>query len=382
MSNTPTKHSKLAASFCEAWWNCPGSIRETQHHETKPSIYLAEGTVAHDLAADCLLKDWDNDKLDTFIGVVKDQDGFEIEVTEEMVDAIWMYVEFVRSHLIDGAMLIVEKTIKMPNIHEALFATPDAVVIWPYDKVFVFDLKYGAGRKVSAWKNKQLLYYACYYFMQEDVDVVSLNIVQPRIEGENISSFEVDAEYMEDHIKQLKIKAKEALKKDAPLNAGPWCQKSFCSALSTCPAAQDKVYEIVAKDFDDAPNPESLNIEQIVKVLEWTDFLKNWLSAVTGYAKEMALQGENIPGYKLVKSLGNTKWKSEEAVIADLEPKYGDKIYAPAKLKSPTQMKKIIKKEEVENYSFRPESGIKLVPETAKGEPLKLNTASSDFDDV
>jgi hypothetical protein len=371
-------HSKLSASSSERWWNCPGSVKATANCPNTTSVYAAEGNVAHSLAADCLLKDWDYAKLDTFIGVEKAEGEFSIEITEEMIDAVWEYVTVIRSHMRPGAIMYVEKRIEMPEVHELLFATPDCIIVWPYKKVMAFDLKYGK-RKVSSYENKQLLYYALRYFIDEDVKEVEISIVQPRFGDDHVSTFSVDARYMDKFREDLRSAALSALLPKAPLFAGDWCQKTFCPLFKSCSTAQKKAQSLVAKDFAEAPAPRELSMEQIVKVLDNAEFLKAWLGKVVDYAKELAYQGEAISGYKLVASYGNRKWSSEDALLADFEGKYGDKMKEPGKLKSPAKMEKVIGKKAVEQYAFKPDKGYKLVPAGAKGEPVSLTNAAEDF---
>lgn len=375
-------HSILAASSSERWWNCPGSVKATKDCPNKTSVFMAEGTVAHSLAADCLTKDWDYEKLESLIGVEKAEGEFLIPINEEMVDAVWEYATEIRSHMRPGAIMIIEKRIEMPEVHKLLFATPDAVIIWPFEKIMGFDLKYGKGRKVSSYENKQLLYYILRYFIDEDVKEIEVSIVQPRIGEDHVSTYAVDAEYMETFREELTLHAKMAMDPKAPLIAGDWCNKTFCPLFKSCAVANKKAQALVAKDFNDAPNPNTLTMKQIVKVLENAEFLKGWLGKVVDHAKELAYQGEKIPGYKLIAARGNRKWTSEDALVADFEGKFGDKMYEPAKIKSPSKMEKVIGKKEVEQYAYKPDTGYKLVPASAKGEPICLTNAAEDFEEV
>ncbi len=227
ISNPLSAHSKLAAASCERWWNCPGSVKAVEKFPVITSRYMAEGTIAHDLAAKCLTKEWDYEKLASFEGVEKAQEEFVIAIDEEMVDAVWEYVEIVRSHMRPGAIMIVEKKIEIFEVHKLLFATPDCIIIWPFEKIMAFDLKYGAGKKVSSYENKQLLYYILRYFIDEDVNEIEVSIVQPRIGDDHLSTYAVDKEYMMEFQAELRNRAKVGLHPTAPLIAGDWCHKTL-----------------------------------------------------------------------------------------------------------------------------------------------------------
>ena len=47
-------HAKLGPSAAERWFNCPGSIRASEGMPNNSSVFAAEGTAAHALAAWCL----------------------------------------------------------------------------------------------------------------------------------------------------------------------------------------------------------------------------------------------------------------------------------------------------------------------------------------
>lgn len=382
MTRKPLAHSRLPASSAERWFNCPGSIAMTAHFPTEPNRYMAEGTVAHGLAADALMNRWDIEKLESFIGTHRVQDGFEIEITEEMTDAVWVYVDAVRECADrPGAIVIIEERIELGHINSILFGTCDACVIWPYDALHVFDFKYGSGMPVSPWKNKQLLEYAVGFFFREDVERITLNIVQPRSKaGEDVGTYELCAAELLEFERDLAKAVKAALAPDAPLVAGDWCRKTFCPAFAQCPAAGARARDLVVSDFEDKPPAlEALEITKIKAILDRADFIVGWVEKVKEHAKERALRGEHIPGYKLVTSYGHRKWSDETAVVEAFETSYGERIY-DQKLKSPAQLEKIVGKKEVEGLTFRPENGYRLVTENAKGEPVKLTKIEDDFD--
>lgn len=336
--------------------------------------------MAHGLASDALIHSWTNLQLEEKIGDTVMCDGFEVEITEEMTDAVQIYVDEVRKHFTPECEIIIEEKTHLKDVHDTLFGTPDTIIIHPFKSIKVFDYKHGAGKKVNAWENKQLMYYALGY-AKEDVEEITINIVQPRIDAdEPVSSYTVTPQALEEFAAELKEKAAAALLPDAPRNAGDWCHSTFCPLMHSCPAVESKAREIVAKDFGAPPAVESLSVTQIKHILDYSDFISKWLGKVRDHAKERMVKGEQIPGYKLVQSLGHRKWISDEAVESDFGDKFGDKIYVAPKLKSPAQLEKIIGKDALADYTMRPENGYNLVTESAKGEPVKLTTAAEDFD--
>ena len=101
----PKKHANLGASKAERWMNCPGSVALEADLPNTSSEYAREGTAAHEVAEQCLLSGKDAiDFLDEIITVTETeiiwgketQVPYEIEVTEEMCEAVQMFVSYVR----------------------------------------------------------------------------------------------------------------------------------------------------------------------------------------------------------------------------------------------------------------------------------------------
>jgi len=380
----PSSHSKLPASSCERWWNCPGSVKLTKQFPFEPNKYAAEGTIAHGLASQALIGGWDYEKLLDQEGQERQADGFKFIVTEEMLNHVWTYVETVRDAraLHPAARMIVEEKVCL-SFDAELFGTCDAAVIIPFQKLFIFDFKYGAGKGVSPYQNKQLMYYALGYYAKTDITEVELVIVQPRYrDGDTGEGYCFPAEELREFGKELQKRARKALKPNAPLNPGDWCSHSFCPARAVCPALKEFSKELVATDFDRPPAAKTLSVRDIKRVLDNAKILVDWVKAVEEYAKDQVLSGVNIPGWKCIEGFGNRKWKDETAVEADFFDSLGEKIYAPRKLKTPAQLEKVLgkkRKSEIEEYVHKPMTGYKLVPQDKPGEPVKMLSAQEDF---
>jgi hypothetical protein len=374
------RHSYLAASSCERWWNCPGSAKAAQEYPSEPSIYTAEGTVAHKLANYGLLLKWTRRQLDEKIGETEICDGFVVKVTEEMCDAIWVFLNVVRSRVTPASEVHLEEEVDIKEINEILFRTPDVVIIDHFVKLTVIDFKYGAGKAVSVFQNKQLLDYALAWFLKPGVDVDEIEIIisQPRIdEAEKV--FTLNGKALRIFRSEYEEKVKEALLPDAPRKAGIWCRSTFCPAFARCEEAHAFAQALVAGDFSQPPEPKGLPVAQIQHILNAAEFLTGWLDKVKDHAKEMLLKGESIPGYKLVKGWGHRKYASEEAVINDFGY-LGEKLYEK-NLISPPKLEKVLGKEKkkLEPYVYKPETGLCLVDEFAKGDAVIGMEAADDF---
>ena len=378
------QHSILSASTCERWWNCPGSVNACKDIPNVPNIYMAEGTAAHRLAELCLKSE--EFDVTNQIGNLIVQDEFEIEITEEMTDAILEYVEYVRKVQAEagGIPLRLEEKIELKEVDEVMFGTADCVIVVPFKTVHVFDYKHGQGKKVSAWKNKQLLEYALGVMLKEDCSSFVLHVCQPRI-GNGFTTYAGSLAEMNQFEQDLREHAKAALAPGASLIPGDWCKATFCPYRTDCPALKSLARDLIGADFASATIPVTqLSMDHIIKVLKYEDTIKDWMSKVRDHAKELMLQGEKISGYKIVQSLGHAKWIDEDAIIAEFNDEFGDKLWEK-KLVSPSKFEKLAGKKRLgkdfrEEYTIRPQSGYKIVEEEEQGEPIKTIKAQEDFD--
>ncbi|MBW1672053.1 MAG: DUF2800 domain-containing protein [Deltaproteobacteria bacterium] len=393
MPKAPLEHSILGASSCERWWNCPGSVEAVKKYKNEESKYAAEGTVAHGIIANELemiyprkqisgvlgkaLSPKVRESLDKKIGDTVMQGDFEIEITEEMVDAVMEFLQLVAEEADPGCVIKIEERVDLSKENKHLFGTSDVVIIKPFEWIKVMDFKYGAGIKVNAWENKQGLFYLTCAWEGEDVEHGEVIICQPRKEN-GTSRYAVTHEQYQKFKYELIVSADEALKKKAVRVAGAWCKKSFCPAFADCPAADNMAHEIVARDFDSPIAPDKLSISKIQMVLEKAEFITAWMNAVNARAKELMLAGEDIPGFKLVQGYGHRKWQSEASVEEDFAD-LGDKLFEKPKLKSPAKLEKLIGKDKIADYAYKPETAVKLVPDSAKGDPLQINV-KADYD--
>jgi hypothetical protein len=91
-------------------------------------------------------------------------------------------------------------------------------------------------------------------------------------------------------------------------------QCRWCKAKAVCPARAQTVRDIVSADFDEAL-PETaklLTADDLGDVWPHLDFIEDWVKAVRGRVEYELLQGNDVPGCKLVEGRrGNRSWESE-----------------------------------------------------------------------
>lgn len=383
-----TKHSRIGASGAYRWMVCTGSpaMIDKAPPQTQ-SVWAAEGTGAHKVGELCLKT---GQNAARYVG--NDFDG--VECTEEMAEAVQVYIDTVRGDLAKyaGSELLVEQAFDLSQILLGLFGTNDAVLYQPLGRLIIYDYKHGAGNAVEVVDNKQLLYYALGAILNlmnggGDFEEVELVIVQPRAmhRDGHVRRWVVDVPYIMEFAKELEKKARETMQPDAPLVAGDHCK--WCPAKAFCPALAKLVVDTAAMDFPEPvppaprfPTPEQLTPAQLKKALDLSEVINDWIRSVEAYAEESARRGVQIPGYKLVKKRANRKWVDEKKVEETLA-EYGDQIFEPRYLKSPAQVEKVVGKKNlllIDTLCETPDSGLCLVSESDKREAV-VPPMISDF---
>lgn len=375
-------HSKIGASTCERWWNCPGSVRLVEQcPPQKESPYAKEGTAAHELAQLCLESGFD--AVD-FVGQISKG---EIEFSNEMAEAVQMYLDVIRFDMATYDLTIkdikIEHKFHLSHIDKQAYGTNDCNLPVFLDKVIVYDYKHGQGVAVDAEENKQLLYYALGAAELGDYETIEVVIVQPRaihadgpVRRWTISAADLSAFGIE-----LKARIAITRESEASLISGNWCKKTFCPAMAICPAIRKKVENDAMVVFDkpvvNLPKPGGLSPDALKTILEGMPLMEDWLKAIWAYAEMKANNGEKIKGFKLVQGRkGSQKWSDEGRPVTFFQGEFGDKIY-DIKLKSPSAMEKVVGKkklEQVKNLIIRTEGKVILVPEIDPREAVQPTT--------
>jgi hypothetical protein len=273
-----------------------------------------------------------------------------------MAEAVTFARDTILTELQKGGTLLSEQKV---DITEGMSGTLDAAIVRPYEKLIVFDFKYGKGVVVPAVDNAQMLLYALPLSKQHEVESVELVIIQPRTEGQ-ISRWEASCDYLNIFAAELERKISLTQEKDALVAAGSWCK--WCWAKAICPVLRQDISKqlpaIPGKELI-LPDVKGLPITTVANILEYKDRIEAWMDAVFAYAQEYIEAGGVIPGWDLGKKRANRKWANEaEAIIAFAD--LGDKAFSDPKLLSPTQMEKIAGKERVAPLTETPDNGTTL----------------------
>jgi len=397
-------HSPIGASTCERWSACPGSVAAIAAlPPQKPSIYAAEGTVAHTVAERYfagITKDLSDDIGRTFV-----QDGFEIEVKDDMVEAVQEWVDLVDSLLSEYKLprYFYRNEIKFKLLHldPEAFGTCDGNINVPMNRIIVIDYKHGKGKLVEVKNNVQCLYYAlgAYYELPEterrDLVWVETIIVQPR--GRHPDGSIRRHVYRIEELLEFELALQRAIERvrrgDATLAAGTHCQ--FCNAKPVCSEFRRYINAQAQLDFGrfeaeavHLPAPSSLSPERIATLMDNAEAIRGWCNAVDDLAHVLAEGGQVIPGYELVVGETKRRWSSETAVEDTWGDLLGDDLYT-RKIKSPAQLEKTLKKHkgitlkqaesEIYDYWIKPD-GKSQLQKIGSGKDLAKPKLANEFE--
>lgn len=346
-------HAKLSPSSSKQWMSCPGSIRASANIPRHGSTYAAEGTAGHALAEHCLLNGEDADKYEGWWillteppQIVRDEpDRIEpaFPVTDEMVSAVQLYLDFCRGHIAEGDEWSVETRVKLSD---DIWGTADFIRYRPSDKTLVVpDFKYGRGVAVDPRENTQGIIYALGAMKRlhnRGVSRVTIGIVQPRCSHPDgpVRLWHADTTDLMAWEDEILAAAQVTKQPDAPFAAGDWCR--FCPVAATCPTLAADVQRAAEAEFraDGATlltEPDEYDADKLAEMLGRVDVIEAWCRRVREFAHAEALAGRSPPGWKLVPTRATRKWVDEESAAALLselgvreEALYVRKLVSPA----------------------------------------------------
>lgn len=340
------RHALLSPSAASRWMECtPSAVMESRCPDAE-SDYAAEGSMAHAVCALRLTaaQGRDTSAIEEEIAALAgtaDPVGMKRAEMDRHADD---YAEMVLGLLAEegeGAELHVETPLDLDDWAPGSFGTSDAVIVGR-TRITVVDYKYGTGVPVSAEGNAQMRMYALgalsEFGVERYVDTVRMVIWQPRIS--NYSTEEITArelvEWGENRLAPLARVA--ALGLGNPV-AGRWCR--FCRAAGACPAL-DYVAVKAMETPPDRQDARSLG----ERCLPMVPVLRQWIESVEGRALSAMLDGERVPGFKLVEKLTRRAFTDTSAVYSRLVASglSSDRFMTAPEVRPITQLEKLLGK--------------------------------------
>lgn len=346
---TQRKHAILSASSAERWLNCTPSARLNEKMPDTTSPYAAEGTLAHSIAELMLqreLKLITKRKFETQLAKYQEHElyykGMEDDCDPYISYALEAY-HAARTKTPDAVIYLEERLDYSEYVPEG-FGTGDCIIIAD-GQMEIIDLKFGKGVEVSPVDNPQLKLYALGAYLKYsfifDISWIVCTVAQVRLD--NISSWSIAAEALEDWAETIRPIAAKADKGEGDLVPGPWC--TFCKVRQTCRTRAEANMDVFEKNRQD---PRLMGSDEIAVLLGRIDEIAKWAKELGDYALEAALAGTSFPGWKVVEGRSNRKI-SDETKLADilLAEGYKDQeIYKPKALETLTALEKLIGKKD------------------------------------
>ena len=376
-------HALLSASGAYRWLKCPGSARLEDKFEDEPSVYAAEGTLAHEMAELKIVKHFTADlrpsEFKKRINELKKNELYTAEMdryTNEYRD----YINDVYLSFESKPFFLAEQRVDFSSYVPEGFGTVDCTLVG--DKVIhIFDLKYGKGVPVTAENNPQGMLYALGTYLEQsaidEIEKVIIHIVQPRIK--NTSSFEISSEELLKWAESIKDVAQKAYEGSNEFHVGEHC--GFCKANGNCRKQAEKYMNIEVID------PALLTDEEIGEGLAKVKELSKWAKKFEDYALVRAQNGGNVKGWKLVAGRGGNRTFTDKSVAAQLLEEVGldrEEIYK-TELISVTAAEKLLGEETLYkiagNYIQKPEGKPTLATLDDKRPALELRTPADIFKD-
>lgn len=381
-------HALLSPSSSKRWLNCPPSARLAESVENKSSVYADEGTLAHEIAQNAL-ELWDRDLYYPEIDELPVPDDLAKSpyFSEDMVRHVGSYVDFVvnefhamhKEETGDNVIGYWEATFDLSKYIPESFGSSDATLLSP-TILHVIDLKYGAGVKVSAQSNTQLMIYALGMLntipeaQRGDIKEVRMSIVQPRLDHYDTLTMSAN-DLLVWGEKVLKPKAKVAWEGGGEQKIGDHCQ--FCPLKAQCRAQ----YDAITSDFGEECEPLLMTDEEIVEMIGKIDSYRSWINSFDQFVYQEAMNGKKWTGYKLVEGRSSRKITDPDKVRNELLDEYLEDEIMNISLKGITDLEKLLgKKVFAARFGkyLQSQPGVpKLVPESHPG--TEYNSLS-DFD--
>ena len=354
-------HALLAPSSAKRWMTCPPSARLEATVPSKDTAYTREGTIAHAMAEAVLsfyiLEGFTQiEDAATFLTscpeVIADQikaceaEGLDWrEMAETVIDNYCrlVYEAYLGAQLKDpNAELLIEARLKLGEFIPEGFGSSDAVLIYG-DTLEVFDLKYGKGVKVSAEQNPQMMCYAIGAWAGPgefyDIKNVRMTIIQPRLRHESCYALPAaDLLLWANYV--LKPAALLAWKGEGEAIPGEHCR--FCRVAAQCKTLATYTLSVTERQTE----PGLMTLQDIAALLPHFATIKSWIASVEEYALNAAMEGDTVPGYKVVEGRSLRKISNTGEAILRLERAGIEPVnfLRPAELKTITDLEKALTK--------------------------------------
>lgn len=380
-------HAILSPSGSGTWLSCPASIRMCRDIPGEESVYALEGTRFHTLcevsARYRLLGGSEVEYLD---GMLQWALETEDEWQEDQLKHVISWLAFLKEAMEEDPEAIVLLEQRVDTGVPGCWGTADVVIISVrYGWIRVIDIKYGAGVRVNALENSQLMLYGVGALGLVDdpltIHDVTVTVWQPRMN--NISDYTISRSELVKWRDDLIPTAKLALGEDAPFGPSESACR-FCPAAGVC---APRTRHMLAQDFGD---PDLLTGEEMAEAYARTSELKRWAADIEDAALKRAYEeAGSVPGFKVVRSGGRRQiLDNDKAVEALLNANFPPEEVYTRKVATLGQLDKMAgSAEELQqvlgDLLVKSEGRLSLAPDSDPRQPADaVHSAQDDFADI
>lgn len=374
-------HAVLSASSSARWLKCPPSAVAATMYPNTGTEFTWEGTLAHEVA-EVVARGMDPEVLR---GDIEKAAGC-CDMTYEMIECASAYADYIQELITDeNAVVLLEQRLDFSPWVPNGFGTGDTIIIQG-NRLDVVDYKFGKGVAVSAVGNSQMRLYGLGALNDfgdiYDIQEIGMHIFQPRINNVSVEVLRVeDLLIWGEEVRPI---AKLAAKGHGDFCSGEHCR--FCPHAGSCPTLAADCMKVANVSGGKAAVP-TLAPWMVADILQQEPVITAWLKAVKDRALTQMLNGEEIPGFKVVEGRGSREWANAgEAEFQLRGAGYVEEDYLTTpELLSPAAMEKSIGKKKVAELVgalivSKPGSPT-IAPASDKRKPFdRLAEAKKDFE--
>jgi hypothetical protein len=384
------KHAKyFSPSKADTWLSCTASPQfvESLDLTERTSAAMEEGTAAH------LLLEWSLTKRKHPRAFKGKALGGPYTATDDMIRFVGLVYDWCQQYVLDGYTLTAERSLQIACTGDT--GTTD-ISLWHPEThhLIIADLKYGKGKIVDPFKNRQMRLYACGTCDADKLwpvmERLTLVVWQPRV-SEEPAVWEDRPAMLRNFRDQVAAIVRQIQTGKGVFAPGEKaCQ--WCPAKGACEAFAKHASAVAGLEFDrliteagvNTPSCDALSVPDIVNIYRNAGQVQAWLKAVSAHLYNLALANKPIPGLKLVEGKSDRKWTDTGDVMEALHRLgYTADQYAPRKLAGLGDVGALFEKKTardlfMKTWTEKPKGKPTLVSEDDKRPAMSLS-AADDF---
>jgi hypothetical protein len=340
---------------------CIGALAACKNLPPQPaSRFAAEGTAYHEISAKALESGQD---CEAYVGQTVEADGFLFTIDEDNARYAQVYVDAIRRRQGEKLYEVRLDTSAVVGV-PGQSGTGDAVTL-DYESltVYVDDLKFGRGEVVYAKDNEQCIEYGAAalrtFSMLAPWKRVVVGIHQPRVGHFDEAAYSIDeiAAWEAKHQPLLR-EAYRLYEEGTPaeiraaLTPSPKACR-WCPLAGSCPARANEMLQAFSVQPETAL---SMTDAEVAHARGKIDDIEAWCASIKGEALARALNGAELPGWKLVEGrAGARQWDDGKLPVVEewLKQTVGDEAYKPKEIVSPSVADKLLNKKKHERAKER-----------------------------